>query len=122
LSRTLIKSALELSSLSSLKVLNICCIKFVNTEQSGLFFQELMQLDQLEILIIDFETFQKIKPLNNPSYELNKVLLKVPNDHDTGFIRSSKIIEIFNVAVKIKDPVFKNDFKKIKNILDQYFN
>jgi hypothetical protein len=97
-----IKSIHGLSKLKSLKILNFCCVTFIGENEVNEIYQEILNLENLELLIIDKKNAQLIFGEKLTNRLLENKIIELPNNHNIGHISSSEIVEIFKIAERVK--------------------
>jgi hypothetical protein len=102
ISYTNIRSTLGLSQLRSLKILNICCVKLNDTAEIKSIYQEILNLEDLEILIIDTENLNSIFGNKSITFSLKSKILELPNEYNVGYISSFKMVDALKISERIK--------------------
>jgi hypothetical protein len=102
ISYTNIRSTLGLSQLRSLKILNICCVKLNDTAEIKSIYQEILNLEDLEILIIDTENLNSIFGNKSITFSLKSKILELPNEYNVGYISSLKMVDALKISERIK--------------------
>lgn len=98
ISYTNITSTFGLSKLKTLKILNLCCVKFNDTTEIKSIYQEILNLEYLELLIIDNENLNLIFGNKSITASLKSKILEC----DIGFISSFKLVNALKIAERIK--------------------
>jgi hypothetical protein len=91
-----------LSQLETLRILNLCNTELNGTQEKIKIYQEILNLENLEILIIDTENLNAILATNLINSNLKNKIIEVPNKYNIGFISSFEIVEMFKIAERIK--------------------
>lgn len=112
LSFTFIKSTYGLSQLENLKILNICCIKLNEENETKQIYQEILKLENLYIIIIDTENLSKIFDQNIINLNLKRKIIELPNKYNVGNISTYELVEILNITerINIQNELVTNDF------------
>jgi len=102
ISYTNIRSTLGLSQLRSLKILNICCVKLNDAAEIKSIYQEILNLEDLEILIIDTENLNSIFGNKSITFSLKSKILELKNENNIGYISSFKMVDALKISERIK--------------------
>jgi hypothetical protein len=102
ISYTNIKSTDGLSQLKTLRILNLCCLKLNGVNETIKIYQEILNLEKLEILIIDTENLNAILGNNSINLNLKNKITELPNEYNIGHISSFEIVEMLKITERIK--------------------
>lgn len=115
ISYTNITSTFGLSSLRTLKILNICCVKFNDTTEIKSIYQEILHLEYLELLIIDTENLNLIFGNKSITASFKSKIL----EHNIGFISSFKMVDALKISERIKIENDESTFNFLNAPMDE---
>lgn len=113
ISYTVIASTNGLCHLENLKILNLCCIKLNGENEKTKIYQEILNLENLNIIIIDTENLNAIFGQNIINTKLKNKIIEVPNSYNIGYISTFEIVEMLKIDERIK---IKNDKTNFGNL------
>lgn len=111
-SYTLITSTNGLSQLDNLRILNLCCVKLNGENETTKIYQEILNLENLNIVIIDTENLNAFFGQNIINSKLKNKIIEVPNKYNIGDISTFELVEMLKITerINIQNDVATFDF------------